>query len=642
MVEAVAIYWFAVKLILIGTAVVIFVSGLDDLFIDLCYWTRRIYRSLVIYRRHPRLREEQLQSVPEQYMAIMVPAWHEADVIAWMLENAVSTFDYQHYHIFVGTYPNDEETQQQVDMVAARYPNVHKVVCARPGPTSKADCLNNVIEYIFDLERREGIEFAAFILQDAEDVVHRLELKLFNYLVPRKDLVQIPVIPLVRGWSKFTSGHYQDEFAEYHSKDVVVREALTGSVPSAGVGTAFSRRAMLALHAERDGLIFNPKSLTEDYDISFRLRDLGMKQVFVRYPVQRTETRRGLFGIERQVNVDDYVAVKEYFPDSFRAAYRQKARWTLGISLQGWWTMGWRGGLAVKYMLFRDRKSIVTSQVSMLAYFIVLNVVGMQLVHLFDGDAWWFPQLITDDSWLWWLLVINGLLLLNRLMNRMILVGALYGPLQGLLSIPRQFWANVVNCFACSRALHQFSGFLRDGRVLAWDKTTHAFPVAPGMPAAQPAFAGATAGVATTAQAPTPTPAPAIKAQAAPAVAPKPGASPTPAAPKVETRKAPSRTETAPRIVVRQHRAPAAPPTAPDQPQISAAPASAIQRDNRISLAHNQAQKTNENRQVHANSDTDHDEALRATPDLKIVPNLAPVEIPAKGRKRAPLDILLL
>ena len=38
-----------------------------------------------------------------------------------------------------------------------------------------------------------------------------------------------------------------DEFAEWHAKDLVVRESVSGSVPSAGVGTCFSRRALLAL-----------------------------------------------------------------------------------------------------------------------------------------------------------------------------------------------------------------------------------------------------------------------------------------------------------------------------------------------------------------------------------------------------------
>ena len=60
--------------------------------------------------------------------------------------------------------------------------------------------------------------------------------------------------------------------------------------------------------------------------------------------------------------------MREFFPDTFRTSYRQKARWRLGIAFQGWGSMGWRGSLATKYFLFRDRKGIVTSIVAVLAY----------------------------------------------------------------------------------------------------------------------------------------------------------------------------------------------------------------------------------------------------------------------------------
>lgn len=30
------------------------------------------------------------------------------------------------------------------------------------------------------------------------------------------------------------------------------------------------------------------------------------------------------------------VATREFFPEDFRAAYRQRARWLLGIAFQGW------------------------------------------------------------------------------------------------------------------------------------------------------------------------------------------------------------------------------------------------------------------------------------------------------------------
>ena len=117
-----------------------------------------------------------------------------------------------------------------------------------------------------------------------------MELRLFNYLVDRKDLIQLPVYPFERKWSDFTSSHYMDEFAELHGKDILVREALAGQVPSAGVGTCFSRRAVTALLADGDGIAFDIQSLTEDYDIGFRLRAKGMTEVFVRFPVANDAT----------------------------------------------------------------------------------------------------------------------------------------------------------------------------------------------------------------------------------------------------------------------------------------------------------------------------------------------------------------
>lgn len=476
-VDSIAIYWFLVKLLLITTAVLIAISSFDDLFIDICYWCRRTYHWLTGIEASETPTLESLRASEERPIALMVPVWQEADVIAQMLHNALTVFDYKNFHIFVGTYPNDPDTQREVDRVAASQLNIHKVVGARPGPTCKADCLNEVITAILAFEEKQGIEFAGFVLQDAEDVVHPLELRLFNHMVSRYDLVQIPVLPLPRPWREFTGGHYKDEFSECHSKDVPVRAALTGIVPSAGVGTAFSRHAILALHRERDGEVFNPKSLTEDYDISLRLRELGMRQVFVRVrvPIESPSERRN------PGHADEYIAVREYFPNRFRAAYRQKARWILGIALQGWANVGWKGDLATKYILFRDRKALVTSQVGFLAYFVVLNVVAMEVVHLLLPDSYWFPQLVPVDSWLWWLMIVNALLLSNRVLHRIVFMTHLFGWRQGLLSAPRQIWANVVNFFACNRALRQFAGHLLHGRQLGWDKTQHAFPVAPGL-----------------------------------------------------------------------------------------------------------------------------------------------------------------
>lgn len=473
MLDLLSTYLYGLGYVVMAMAVLMLVSGLDDLFIDLAYWTRRAWKSVVVYRRHERMDYTQLYTRPEQPLAIMVPAWHETGVIGHMAELAAQTLDYENYHIFVGTYPNDPDTQRDVDEVCARFPNVHKVVCARSGPTSKADCLNNVLDAIMQFEQRARLQFAGFILHDAEDVVSPLELRLFNYLVGRKDLIQIPVYPFERQWRNFTSLHYLDEFAELHGKDVPVREALAGQVPSAGVGTCFSRRAVQALIAEGNGVAFDVQSLTEDYDIGLRLKQWGMAEVFVRFPVVCELPRRRVFG--RSLRDSSVICVREYFPDRASTAIRQKSRWIIGIVYQGYRTHGWTGNPVLNYFLWRDRKGAIANFISFGAMLILLQLLALWLVQALWPGAPQFLSIIAEHTWLVPLLAINAVLMANRMLQRIIFVTAYYGLAQGLLSVPRLLWGNVINFMANCRAIRQIVQY-GDPRRVAWDKTTHDFP----------------------------------------------------------------------------------------------------------------------------------------------------------------------
>ena len=414
--------------------------------------------------------------VPEKPLAIMVPAWNEVGVVGEMARLAASTIDYENYQIFVGTYPNDPQTQADVDAVCLHYPNVHKVVCARPGPTSKADCLNNIIDALLRFQQDAGIEFAGFILHDAEDVISPMELRLFNYLLPNKDMIQIPVYPYAPEWKGFTAGHYVDEFAENHGKDVIVREALTGQVPSAGVGTCFSRRAIGALLEDGDGIAFDVQSLTEDYDIGFRLKQKGMKCIFARYSITdpaltlKQEWRPGMSRAFSQV-----ICVREHFPRDWQHAIRQKSRWIVGIVFQGTSNLGWSRTGALNYFLWRDRRGLFAYLLSFLVNLLLLVLLAMWLVTVIAPDAWRFMSILSDSWLLSTLLWLNGLLLLNRLFQRGWFVTRFYGIGEGLLSAPRMMWSNFVNFFANLRALRQVME-MGDSRRVAWDKTTHEFP----------------------------------------------------------------------------------------------------------------------------------------------------------------------
>ncbi|MFL1528999.1 glycosyl transferase family protein [Pseudomonas sp. O230] len=474
-------YWLAhyysfLEISTLVVAVLILISSLDDLFIDLWYWSRRLFRKFTVDRKYRPLTADQLMARDEQPLAIMVPAWLEYDVIAPMIENMVSTLDYQNYVVFVGTYINDQRTIDEVERMRRRYKQLHRVEVPHAGPTCKADCLNWVIQAIFLHEKTHGMTFAGVVLHDSEDVLHPMELRLFNYLLPRKDMIQLPVVSLERNWYEWVAGTYMDEFAEWHGKDLVVRESMTDTVPSAGVGTCFSHRALRVLAGETQNQPFNTDSLTEDYDVGARLAKVGMNAIFVRFPVQFRVLRKSWFRKPYESTLEMPLCVREFFPDTFRTAFRQKARWTLGIGLQGWEQMGWNGSLANRYLLFRDRKGVVTAFVSIIAYVILVQLLA--LIILRQSGLWdvSFPTPFETSGVIQYLLLANGIALAWRIAHRCYFTTVLYGWQHGLLSIPRMVVGNFVNFMAASRAWRMFLVGKVLNRKLVWDKTMHDFP----------------------------------------------------------------------------------------------------------------------------------------------------------------------
>jgi tetratricopeptide (TPR) repeat protein len=443
-------YAQAVLVLTIILAALILISGIDDAFIDAYYWLSGAGR------RKKAL--ERLEEKAQSPFAIMVPAWKEHDVIAAMIETTLKRLDYDAFRIFCGVYRNDPATAAEVDRMAARYPDrVTRVNVPHDGPTCKGDCLNHIVRRVFAEEQRSGKRFAGMVLHDSEDVIHPLELKLFNSLVPGTDLVQLPVMSLERPWGEFTAGTYIDDFAESHGKDIAVREALTGIVPGAGVATCYSREGMTALSKSSGREPFNTATLTEDYDLSHRLKALGMSQTFAHVTVGGS-----------------LIATYEYFPDTFKAAYRQRARWVLGIAFQGWRHMGWKGTLLQRYFLFRDRKVLLMAPVGPLAYLLVLNyALGLTLGSDELESA---LRAVLSAPMLQGLLVLNLAFMCNRGLQRAYFAGRYYGALHGVLSLVRTPVNNFINFYAALRAWRQFLGHVLTGKKLTWDKTAHVYP----------------------------------------------------------------------------------------------------------------------------------------------------------------------
>jgi adsorption protein B len=455
--------------------IVYLISGLDDLFVDLLFFAMKAVQRLGGNSGHPQPSLEEMAEKPEQPFALMVPAWQEAEVIRRALLNTISNIDYRNFHVFVGTYVNDLETQREVEEVMREHANVTQLIVPHPGPTCKADCLNWIVKGIREYQEQHGIRFAGVILHDAEDVVDTLSLKLFNCLMPEWDLVQIPIISLERPWWNLVGGHYMDEFAEAHCKEIHVREWFAGVVPGAGVGTGYSMRALEA--AAADGDCFATDSLTEDYEFSFRIHQLGLKQTFVRFPIERRVPRWSFMHRRpRLVSRRDFITTREFFPDLFWNSIRQKTRWVTGIALQGWKKFGWRGDWRVRYLYFRDRKSLFTQQFMVLGYIVALGLLTLQVSAALFPDRYIFAPPFENDSALWDLFYINVGLFVNRLLHRHVWTCRIYGWSQLPLIIPRYLVANVVNYFAVTRATWRYLEHLRTRERIGWDKTAHSFP----------------------------------------------------------------------------------------------------------------------------------------------------------------------
>ncbi len=437
-------------------AIGFFVGGIDDLLVDLVYLTRRCGRRIA-GRGAPATVDALPRPAAPGRLAIFVAAWDESAVIGAMLTTALARLRHPDYRIYVGCYPNDRATIDAVVAVADGDPRVRLVIGLKPGPTTKADCLNVLWRALLRDDAREQRATAAVILHDAEDVVDPDELRVFDSLLQTHVAVQLPVLPLIARGSPFVSGHYLDEFSEAHAKQLVVREALGAGLPLAGVGCAIRVEALHVAAKARGGVPFDATSLTEDYELGLAIAATGGRTTLARI---------------RRYPGGPLVATRAYFPATVRAAVTQKARWMTGIALAGWDRVGWGRALDLRehWMRMRDRRGPLSVLVMAIAY-VSLVAWGLSLaLHGWSGEP--FPSYGRGVELL---LFINALILCWRLAVRAVFTARDGGWRQGLLSLPRAAVANYIALLAARRAVFRYVTLLRGGP-LHWDKTAHQFP----------------------------------------------------------------------------------------------------------------------------------------------------------------------
>ncbi len=393
-------------------------------------------------------------------------------MIGGMLEVLLKAVANEPCHVFVGWYPNDPATARAARAADPQGGRVTLVRLPHPGPTSKADCLNHLYARASEDPRR----FAFHVLHDAEDIVARGEIALLRRaLIGGAAMAQLPVLPDVGRRPSPVAHHYADEFADVHSRTLPVRALLTGTVPSAGVGTAITGEALRQLAAARGGRPFDPDSLTEDYELSLALARAGMGGVFVLRPPGGAEGEGEGPASCWSAGWAPVVAVRECFPAQLAAAIRQKARWMIGIALQAPQRHGRFGAPLARLFLLHDRMMIVNALVDLLcaglcivALAAVLLGIPPATMRAADGLAMpWVPSMV----------VANGFFMLHRLLVRIWLGARRYGWRFAPGAPLRQLAAIAINGVAAMRALWLYRRHRRTRARLVWDKTEHRLPL---------------------------------------------------------------------------------------------------------------------------------------------------------------------
>ena len=432
-----------------GVLVLLLVSLIDDLVVDCLFWSYRSLRlreSRSIGGRYAPLSAEALRSRSEQPIAILVVFWKQPVAMTAMLEHLQDSLKYRNFTIFVGVYPNDTDTIVALERLRAQRTGIERIDVPHSGPTCSADALNWVVEGVFSHEARESVQFAGMVVQGSGDTLHPLSLAYFNYLLPRKDLIQLPVASLDQPWHALVAGAVMDEYAQVHGKDLVLRERA-GIVPSAGAGMCLSRRAVQALVRVTCAKPFDISSLGEDYGVSRTLSGLALRTLFGVFPPETEPHEAAAVPLP----------VRRHFPATFARACRQKARRLLDLLVQSGKPALPIQPFMAQYLLAREKKFTVVPFVVASAYLLAALAV---LTDNFGRETGWGT-----------LILVVAFLMLSRLAHRVYFTTRLYGWRHGVMAVPRAVVGHAVDLVATLRAWRCYAAHTLQGEKLTWDKT---------------------------------------------------------------------------------------------------------------------------------------------------------------------------
>jgi adsorption protein B len=385
-------------------------------------------------------------------MGVFIANWQEEDVLDKMVKGNLGRIASSSVRLYLGVYSNDTGTYEVAIALAKQYPDrLRVIVNTLPGPTSKGQMLNEMFRQVYSAPDPPEL----VILHDSEDVIDPRTFEIYTAYAPEWDFIQVPVFSLSSTDRSIVAATYMDEFAERHTREMIVRNALGAMIPSAGVGTCVTR-PLIEHFLRLRGTVLMTDCVTEDYILGVEAKRAGFKVAFAAMSTI-------------QEGRPDYVATREYFPKSLAASIKQKTRWVYGINFEATRKLGWAGDMWDRYFLVRDRKGVVTNFLPALSlFFLTLVLLGIA------DPATASPEV---QHLLFVSFAINTVFLALRYVIRVHASRQVYGCWNPFGVILRWPVALYINMAAVWRAWKTFLGESAFGtRPIAWSKTTHEIP----------------------------------------------------------------------------------------------------------------------------------------------------------------------
>jgi len=438
-----------ILVLMLFISILINLSSFDDAFIDLL--SIGITRRSFGHAQEAHAPEASSPEIPD--IGVFVANWQEADVLGRMVEGNLARIPIASVKLYLGVYPNDTGTLAVANAMSAQYPDRVKVIVnSMVGPTSKGQMLNEMFRQVYT--QPDAPEMV--VLHDSEDIIDTRTFGVYAaYAREGYDFIQVPVFSLNSIKRSKVAATYMDEFAERHTREMVVRHAVGAMIPSAGVGTCMTRRLLEHFVKERGFVLMNG-CVTEDYILGVEAKRAGFRSAFA--AVSADETRG-----------HDFVATREYFPKSLSASIKQKTRWVYGINFEATHKLGWGGDFWDKYFFMRDRKGVITNFLPpiSLVFWILL---AFEIVDIEQMPADLVPLFQLS-------IFLNLLALALRYLMRVVSCRSVYGINDFIGVAVRWPVALAINMMAVWRAWKTYVGESEYAtKPIVWSKTAHELP----------------------------------------------------------------------------------------------------------------------------------------------------------------------